>query len=233
MAPENYNSVGEDDPGYDFATVWRGTVRAALRYRQTRSLINQMEFLVDLTGRIGESTINSQKLNFSQREQIGIKLAQLPESTIYGISDKGVLTIAPSGLLKAVNGKELGRLRRCKKCEKVFWASRWDSKCCSPSCNNTFNVLQSTNKRKNDPKGHAWKRYVTETANERANDELRKIGYTEEDITAYRKQYRKFPHRVIYDYLVEKAIDNNRGPDRVPLPKKITGQLKQFLSKRT
>lgn len=52
------------------------------------------------------------------------------------------------------------------------------------------------------------------------------------NITAYRKQYRKFPHRVIYDYLVEKTVDVNCGPDKVRLPKKITDPLRGFLSKR-
>jgi hypothetical protein len=231
VSPERYNDAEEEDPSYHFPTVWKGTVRAAIRYQQTRALIKQMDYLVDLTGRIAESTTNSQKLNWTQRQYISAKLGDLPESTIFTTTEKGVLTVAASGILAAMDGKELGRLRRCKKCENIFWAKRSDSKCCSLTCNNNFNALRSTNKRKNDPEAHKWKRYISEAATKRAQNELQKIGYEAEHIRAYRHQYRKFPHRVIYDYLVENAIDNKRGPDKVPLPEKITDPLKKFLFK--
>jgi hypothetical protein len=55
------------------------------------------------------------------------------------INDEGKAQI-DAGLLTALEGVEVARIRRCPICERFFWAGRADQKACSKKCNQTRRV---------------------------------------------------------------------------------------------
>jgi hypothetical protein len=56
--------------------------------------------------------------------------------------DQGV--IAASGtFLAALEGTEADRIRRCEICERIFWAPRINSACCTQKCRKNFNKRES------------------------------------------------------------------------------------------
>jgi hypothetical protein len=61
---------------------------------------------------------------------------ELPEGPVFfETNSKGKLEIEFHPVLKMLRGiKDAERIRKCRVCEKLFWAGRSDKWCCSPRC---------------------------------------------------------------------------------------------------
>lgn len=156
----------------------------------------------------------------------------LPKTPKYKIDENGFMDVTLDEFSQAINGVDITRIRKCKKCQQIFWAKRDESKCCSPECLSAYHAQRSFNKRRADPKSHAWEQYVKEEANKRAKKELAKIGYRKSHIKEYQRKNRKFPHRVIYDYLIQECLKprTRKSPAQIKINKAIIQSLSRSLS---
>lgn len=56
--------------------------------------------------------------------------------------ENGILKVFPDEFLAAFNGIELGRLRLCQKCGRVFWANRSDARGCTARCSSALRTRE-------------------------------------------------------------------------------------------
>lgn len=58
---------------------------------------------------------------------------------VLGIDAQGNFTVGIDPALKSLEGIDVKRIRQCKICRNLFWASRSDKQCCQKKCANTYN----------------------------------------------------------------------------------------------
>jgi hypothetical protein len=56
------------------------------------------------------------------------------------INSDGLITFTPSIVIKALDLVDSGRIRKCLRCSKFYWAGRKDMRCCSTRCANNLRM---------------------------------------------------------------------------------------------
>jgi hypothetical protein len=72
-----------------------------------------------------------------------------PEILItFTIGDDGRISTPDSNMLTSLIGVEAKRLKECRKCQQIFWASRIDMVACDPRCANALRQREFENKKR-------------------------------------------------------------------------------------
>lgn len=226
------------DPGFNILSVQKATEEAVIRFQEFYNLQGRLTSLIEaieITGLAKGELGKLQSLAIINK-LLNRFFNKFPNSLKYEIDDDKKMHVTLDEFSHAINGVDITYIRKCKnkKCEKIYWAKRSESKCCSAICLNAYHSLQSINKRKKDPKAHDWEQDVKRRANIRAKKKSKHIGYTDELVEAYRKKHRKYPHRVIYDYLVKECLkpETKNPPEKISMPKEIIQPLRDFILER-
>lgn len=90
-------------------------------------------------------------------------------TTTIRISNDGLIEFERDDFMRAIEGVEVERLRRCAICSKFFWAGRLDQQCCSKNCANT---LRNRRWRANSKEYYATR--VLKENNPQANQDSKK-----------------------------------------------------------
>jgi hypothetical protein len=231
----------------DVLTNWLDVTRAALRYEsfyklrlQFQTLVSEVEARFKYSAYFDIRTLKldpqtADRFNAASKPRFrpGAVYLKFPSAAIYQIDSDGVMRVELDEFSRAIHNVDVTRIRRCNKCQKFFWAKRRDQLCCSKSCRNNFNVGKTYEKRRADPVGYQWERVASAEARRLAGVIVKDVGYTEPDIRAYRKEYRRLPQTVINNYL--KNVFYKKGSstyDKTRLDKEVLEPLRAFLTRR-
>jgi hypothetical protein len=79
-----------------------------------------------------------------QRARSGLPMGVLCQASVDLVVDgRGQLGLSQNPVLEALVGVRADRIRSCNICNRVFWAPRVNSECCSERCRKTYNQRSS------------------------------------------------------------------------------------------
>jgi hypothetical protein len=84
-----------------------------------------------------------------QRARSGLPMGVLCQASVDLVVDgRGQIGLSKNSVLEAMVGVRADRIRACNICQRVFWAPRINSECCSQHCRKTYNQRSSREARR-------------------------------------------------------------------------------------
>ena len=134
------------------ARAFLGTTADVKKFAANYSILYQATRLLHaIANRKWPETQTSKDVSFEQWEAIERARLGLPmcrTSVDLVVDEDGRIKLSKGPVLEALDGERAAdRIRSCVICERIFWAPRINSECCSLGCRKTFNMRNSRKNR--------------------------------------------------------------------------------------